>query len=178
MKRLFQITFLFFALIPLSGCISFFSFSYNGFPSRYDYAKHLIEEKKYDEAIAEYHLHIDERLNSPTRPTDENPFFYYILIGDVYLKKNDINSALGAFKTAHENQVHDKLVLDRFRQVSDIYVSEKKFDIAIELLNTYREIDSLLVDSDIDRIHRTMVEAEDESKKENGTDSISPVPSL
>lgn len=178
MKRLFKLNFCLLLTVTFSGCITLFSFSYHGYPSRYDYAKHLIEEKKYDEAIVEYQLHIDERLNSPSRPTDENPFFYYILIGDVFLKKNDIQSALGAFKTAHENKVHDKLVLDRFRQVAEIYVLEKKFDNAIELLTTYREIDTLLVDSDIDKIHRTMIEVEEESKKENGTESISPVPSL
>jgi len=152
-----------FAPLSLSGCRIFY---YEGGLSHpYSYNLSKAEEKtregKYDQAINFYKDHIEERLESKSRPKAENPFFYYLIIGDLELRQNSVEEALAAYELAEEKGVDKGLVSDRFRFVSSWYEKKGEYEKAVEILTRYNDRDPLLFDLVRDRIVREIIEAED-----------------
>jgi tetratricopeptide (TPR) repeat protein len=122
-------------------------------------AEELSGEGRYEEAIAAYREHIDDRL-ALERPDWENPYFYLLRVGDLQLAMEQPEAALGTFAEAEQQQVDSELVLDRYRSVAHWYVDHGMPQEAFDLLKTHRQRDSLLFDALLDRVGRSLVEKE------------------
>ena len=120
------------------------------------YAEELASQGQYEEAISEYRAHMEERLAVKNRPEWENPYFYLLLIGDAYLAKGDATEALSSYEDAEKNGVHASLVSDRYRSVATWYEGKGELQKAFDALKKYRSRDTLLFDSMLDRIARTL----------------------
>jgi tetratricopeptide (TPR) repeat protein len=138
---------------PLSACTPYGS-------ERLREAEQLSREGKHEEAIAAYKAHMESRLGVTNRPEWENPYFYTLLIGDVYLGKDEPIQAISAYEEAEMRGVHPSLVSDRYRSVARWYEDRHEYKNAFDLLVKYRSRDTLLFDSMLDRIGRTMTELE------------------
>ena len=150
---------LFISLI-VSGCI------FNRSLSLADKAKELADGGDYDGAIATYTRHIEERLENPNRDINENPFFYFLLIGDIYLAKKDYKAAESSYSLALMRSVNKELVADRIYTLSKAIINQnnlntKDLNTAWDLLGRYREIDPLMFDYYLSELHRTMIEKAD-----------------
>jgi KDO2-lipid IV(A) lauroyltransferase len=110
-----------------------------------------------DKAIEAYNDHIAERIEDEKRPEWENPYFYELIIGDLYLREGKVAEALLSYERAENNKVDLVLVSDRYRYVASWY--EKSGDLlnAMEVLKKYRERDSLLFDAMLDRLAKELV---------------------
>ena len=120
-------------------------------------AEKLRKNGKYDSAIEEYKIHIQVRLAKEDKPKDENPYFYYLLIGESYLRLGELEKAEEAYTTALKQDVNITLVADGFRQISGEYEKRQDYDAAIEILRKHRELDDLLYDAQMDRLHKKSV---------------------
>jgi tetratricopeptide (TPR) repeat protein len=129
-------------------------------------AQQLRDEGKLQQAIERYKLHIQRRLNDSHRPADENPYFYYALIGDIYLQMNDVEKAKEAYETARNQGVDPMLIKDKFRGVARWYEERGQYEEAIAILRLYRDLDPLMIDADIDRNHKKMVTEEQEKESQ------------
>lgn len=147
------------SITTLSGCFLWNSESRD--ISHADRAAELQAEGKLSAAIGEYNQHMQQRLESKRRPESENPYFYQILIGDLYLKQGNAEEALKAFITAKERSVESALVADRLRSLALWYSDQGKHEQGIVLLREFRALDPLMFDFFIDRIHRKQVAAEE-----------------
>lgn len=136
-------------------------------------AEELRKEGKFKEAIEHYETHIENRIADSKRSAEENPHFYYLLIGDIYLEIDQFDDARGAYDTARENIILKEtnieetplalLVLDRYRTLGSYLEKQEKLQEAIDLLKEYRDLDPAKFDHDIDRIHKKMVKKEQEA---------------
>jgi tetratricopeptide (TPR) repeat protein len=124
-------------------------------------AENLHEKGFNEDAIKEYQKHIEYRLTKNPDFKIENPYFYQILIGNIYLELNELDSALNAFKIAKEHQVDKALVVDGILQITKALIQGNKLEEAMKLVNDYRALDPLLFDVERDRIHRNMIYNED-----------------
>ncbi len=148
-------------LLSLSACFADFG------PSHATRAIELRKEGKYDEAIEEYRIHRREREKSKYRPADENPAFYELLIGDVYLEAGKPLEAEAAYERALQEKVSDELVNYKLRGLAQWYESKNRIQEALTVLNKYREREPVLFDFDIDRLHKRALREEDERSGEN-----------
>ncbi len=124
-------------------------------------AETLSREKDYDNAIIAYQKHIESRLNVKNRPDWENPYFYYLLIGDIELGQDQPEKALSNYLIGEEKGVHETLISDRIRSLSTWYIEHGRPEEAFNLLNKYRLRDPLLFDSMLDRVSKELVKKED-----------------
>ena len=145
-------------LISLGSC-AFFGFGRG--PSHARVAAQLRADKKYDEAIVEYRKHIDARLNDSRREPEENPYFYLILIGDIYLEEGKTDDALASYVEAKDKEVEVALVVDRIRRIARAMKDAGKYRDAVALLKKYRELDEFVFDLDIDENLKAIVKSED-----------------
>ena len=145
-------------LIQLGSCILWTGGDRSSHASK---AKAFSDEKRYDDAISEYRLHIAERLKDSRRPEAENPHFYEILIGDILLKQKKPEQALATFVAAKEHGVELPLISDRIRQVARYYRNEGNYRRSLEVLQQHRGLDDFQFDADIDEFSKEMVERED-----------------
>ena len=137
------------ALLLLNGCKFYFNtfpFSLSPKSSHAAKAERLREEGKCDEAIVEYRIHMQNRLNEPSRPKDENPYFYCLLIGDCELQLGNVEKAKQEYVRAKEKGVHPPLVQERLRRLGHWYEAQGRFEEAIEHLEEFRELDTLMFD--------------------------------
>lgn len=125
-------------------------------------AERLVEEGQFPGAIEAYEAHIAERLADPQRKLTENPYFYYLAIGDLYLKQDQVEEAREAYIIAKEHKVSDLSLIDRFLQLANWHVDREEYEEAIYILLEYREIHPLIFDGRIDEVHKLMVAAEQE----------------
>lgn len=145
-------------LFLVGGCVSTFG------PSHAQRAAQLRQQGKYEESIEQYRLHMEQRKNDPNRPQDENPSFYELLIGDVFLDAGNPKEAEESYLRASSQNVHGDLVNFKFRHLGQWYESQGNLGKAIEILKKYRDRDPLMFDYDIDRLHKAMLKQEDEGK--------------
>jgi tetratricopeptide (TPR) repeat protein len=118
-------------------------------------AEQLRAEKKYSAAIQEYERHISVRLSAPGRDPGENPYFYKLLIGDVYLESGDFGSAETSYLEALNNGVDKEFVASKMRGISGKLSEQGKAEDAMSLLRKHRDLDPLMSDLEIDRIFKT-----------------------
>jgi tetratricopeptide (TPR) repeat protein len=125
-----------------------------------DRALQLQLEGKSESAIREYYLHINQRLHEQQTQqimSSENPYFYLILIGDIYLEINEPLKAKEIYLEAQKNNVAKEFIADRLRILARYYRKRKEYHNAMEILEQYRELDDLLFDSDRDEIAKELV---------------------
>ena len=159
-------------LLLLSGCRVYAAVFYGDAEfepglSNAQIAQKLRQEGKYEQAIARYLVHIQRRMHDPRRPDDENPYFYYAIIGDIYLQLDDVVRARESYETAHTQGVDAALVKDKFRGLARWHEQRGEYEEAINILKQYRDLDPLMIDSDIDRNHKEMVAAEQKLEENN-----------
>jgi tetratricopeptide (TPR) repeat protein len=106
-----------------------------------------------------YREHISNRLEVADRPEWENPYFYLLNVGDIELKRGDVDKALAAYEEAERQRVDLPLVADRYRAVAVWYEEHGQLQKALEVLTKYREKDPLIFDSMLDRVARELTEA-------------------
>jgi tetratricopeptide (TPR) repeat protein len=137
-------------------------------PSAATLAERFADEGKLDEAIASYRKHIELRLQDPKRPKSENPYFYLLFIGDLYLQSEQITLARKSYEEARAKGVDGPLVAERLRSFATYFEKKDDLERAILELKRYRELDPLMFDSEIDRLHKLFVarEREKESNSE------------
>ena len=121
-------------------------------------AAQLNQDKKYEEAITEYKKHIEARLAVKDKPEWENPYIYYLDIGDIYLEQDNLEKAMTYYKLAEENGVKQDYVNDRFRQIANWYESKGELKKALEHLEQYQDRDPILFNLMLDRIARKIAE--------------------
>lgn len=145
--------------------VSFTSCLFSPRPSHLMSAESLRKEEKYEEAIKEYETYIAERLKDKSAIEDYNPYFYYLLIGDCYQGLGQPEKALESYVTAKDKNVDGPIVGGKLRSLAAWYEERTRYEEAIALLQKYRDLDPLLFDLDIDRNHKAMIGAEDNSRK-------------
>jgi tetratricopeptide (TPR) repeat protein len=145
-------------MVQLGAC-TYFSFERGA--SHSQIAAKLRDEKKFEEAIQEYYKHIDSRLKDSRREAEENPFFYLIMIGDIYLEEGNTGEAIRTYLEAKSKQVEGPLVVDRIRKVAGTLRDSGKYKEAIDLLRGHRDLDTFSFDLDADDILKEAVSAED-----------------
>ena len=132
---------------------------------RLRHAEELSRQGRYKEAIEEYRAHMEARLAVANRPEWENPYFYLLLIGDVYLGKGEIERALTSYEDAEKNGVHEALVSDRYRSVAARYEEKGDLKKAFDKLPVNEEeanaVLQTLPKELRDRILRTLTQLED-----------------
>jgi tetratricopeptide (TPR) repeat protein len=115
----------------------------------------------FEQAIRAYRQHIRKRLEKENRPEWENPAFYLLLIGDLYLQQSLVKEALLEYEQARLEGVARSLVADRFRLVAAWLAEKGQTQEAIEILSLYREEDPVLFDLMRDRVVREKVAHEE-----------------
>ena len=123
-------------------------------------AERLRTEEKFEAAIAEYEVYIQERLEDQDAPPEYNPNFYFLLIGDCYQGLDKPEEALAAYLKAKDNKVDSSIVGSKLRSLASWYEQRARYEEAIALLQQHRELDPLLFDLDIDRNHKLLVGTE------------------
>jgi tetratricopeptide (TPR) repeat protein len=130
-------------------------------------AQELTTEKKYSEAIAEYQKHIDVRFKVKNRDPNENPYFYYLLIGDLYLKLNDPKTAEDFYRRAHKSEVPLPFITDRYRLLAKWHEENGDVEKSMAILNAHKELDPLLFNAAIDDLHKKTIADEISNSSKN-----------
>lgn len=151
------------SLFYTTGCISL-GLGKLGEPDYLRDAEELLRQGQNAQAISKYEQHIKYRLALETRPQWENPYFYYLLIGDIYLRDSNVDKALESYETAENNRVESVLVSDRYRYVANWYEQKGEADNALKILERYQDRDPLLFDAMMDRIAKEIVAREEAAK--------------
>ncbi len=131
------------------------------------HAEELLRQKKYDEACQAYLDHINQRLALTDRPEWENPYFYYLLIGDVRLRQENVTASLAAYDFAEKMKVEPQLTSDRYRYVASWHEKKGELKSAIAVLVKYRDRDPLLFDAMLDRLAKELTMKEDLDNKKH-----------
>lgn len=113
-------------------------------------ADQSLKEGNYELAIQTYNTHMQERLAVQNRPQSENPYFYEVLIGDAYLNWGKPDLALESYEKAGDKAVDRKIVADRIRLLAAWYRKHGELKQAIAVLDKYRMLDPLIMDSVLD----------------------------
>ena len=115
-------------------------------------------------AVLAYEKHLKNRLKQENLAGDENPNFYYILIGDTFREAGELTKALVAYEEAQKRKVKEKLVGDRFRLMAKSFEEINDFESAFEILKKHRELDPFSFDLALDLMHKRFVEVEKEKR--------------
>lgn len=121
-----------FALTALSGCQPIFFTIGLGSATHLERAEALSSDGRYEEAIEEYRMHIDHRLALENRPDWENPYLYYLIIGDLELNRGRPEEALRAYEAAESRGVDAPLVSDRYRYAASWFERRGELERALE----------------------------------------------
>lgn len=145
------------AVIPLS-LLACSSLSEHEDPIRL--AEQQTEQGHYEEALVIYQEHMEDRLAQTNRPEWENPYFYLLAVGDIYLRMGQPERALASYNEAEKHGVEASLISDRYRSVAHWYIEQRQLEQALEVLRKYRDRDSLLFDSLLDKVGRALTAQE------------------
>jgi tetratricopeptide (TPR) repeat protein len=124
-------------------------------------ADELRKNGNHEEAIEVLRRHISQREADESRPAWENPYFYELEIGDIYLEEDKTLDAITTYESAEKHNVEAGLVADRFRELAEKYRTNKQYDEAIALLKAHRALDPLLFDNAMDLIAKEAVKQEE-----------------
>jgi tetratricopeptide (TPR) repeat protein len=145
-----------------AACKPFFFFESYRFSSQHlKKAEEFSRAEDYEKAIMHYKNHIADRLSAKDRPEWENPYFYYLIIGDLYLLQGKVSSSLAAYNMAEDNGVDVTLVADRYRYVASWHENKDEWEQAFYLLQQYEDRDPLLFNLIMDRLGRKITKLED-----------------
>lgn len=126
-------------------------------PTKANLAELALTENQYQQAIDLYLEHIDQRRKDPGKEEWENPSFYYLLIGDIYLKEKDWNNALAYYKKADNDHVDHLLFLDRMRLLGAFLEEQKQYNEALKLLTPLAKEDPVLINEILDRVSKKSI---------------------
>lgn len=149
--------------IIFSFCLNACTIYARNFSSEYylteaERAEALEEKGEYLKAIEAYEKHIVDRQESGKLFVNENPYFYKLLIGDLYLKLIQPDNAEQAYVFALEKEVSKPLTTHRLKKLGTWYEEKGDFENAFLIVEKHRELDPLLFDLEIDRLHKAKVE--------------------
>lgn len=152
-------------LLPLAASTAVSCVTINYGSVQLQEADRFFREGRYEEAIAAYRTHMQNRLQVTNRPRWENPYFYLLLIGDAHLGKDDPFTALENYEEAERHDVSETLISDRYRAVARWYEQRGELTAALALLRRFRDRDSLLFDAMLDRVARSLTAQEDAERQ-------------
>lgn len=124
-------------------------------------AEKLSADGNFEEAIAEYRAHMQDRIRDLQRPTWENPHFYLLLIGDLLLAQGRVSEAEQSFLEAERAGVEIANVNDRLRTLAIYFEKHKDYRAALAVLEKYRSRDPLLFEGMADRIAKRLAYEEE-----------------
>jgi tetratricopeptide (TPR) repeat protein len=152
-KKIYMIQSIFYIIVFLflTSCTVF-----ERTPSSAVLAKEAVDKKYFLDAIELYHQHIKERLRDDNRESWENPYFYLLLIGDIYVEIGDFKSALDSYEEAKNNQVDKQLYLDRIRFIAEKLEEKGEIQSAFDLLNNHLSEDPLIINELLDKLSRKL----------------------
>lgn len=161
MQRSFPFQKIFFALLISlsSGC-----FWGNHHLDHLHNAEEFEKENRFDDAIAEYRLHMDSIKEREHKETWDNPSFYRLKIGDLKLQKSLPEEALQEYLLAEKEGIQSESISYRIREVAKWYRDKDELDKAFELLSSYRSRDPLLFNALLDDIARERTEKQFQAK--------------
>jgi tetratricopeptide (TPR) repeat protein len=142
--------------VPLSAC-----FLFTKQRTTLEQADYFKERGDYKQAIMLYSEHLRDRLVNPLRPKNENPYFYLLLIGDVYLEDSNPIMAQQKYELAWQHNVSRELIADRFLTLATWYEKQGAYNKAIKILEQYRELDTLLYNAFLDKINKKITALEE-----------------
>lgn len=119
-----------------------------------------MRQGRVDEAILRYRNHIEWRKSIKDRPTWENPYFYLLLIGDLYAEQGDLEAAERSYLEAQAEGIEPSLVSDRYRFLGGKYEMRGDLEGATKVLKAHRHLDPLLFDAVLDRVVREQTRLE------------------
>lgn len=171
-RNLFRLFVLIFFLLNLGGCRVFFKtyYPHGSYSDHLQKAEESTRQDEYEEAIEHYKQHIEFRLAQGKKPSWENPYFYYLIIGDLYLKMKAPLKAIESYTFAEKQEVEPGLISDRLRLVASWYAQEGEYEKAIEVLSEYNDRDPILFDLTRDRLAREHVEELERSLEDEDTE--------
>ncbi len=94
-------------------------------------------------------------------PNELNPSFYNLAIGDIFVEMNDIPAALSSYQTAADEGVAKDSIVDRVRTLARHISAQGRHEEAMQLLEKYQPLDPLLIDSDLDTLHKAIIWKQD-----------------
>ena len=163
LTKAWRLALLLLLIVPLESCIVFFNSDAK--PSSADIAKSFRNEGKVDQAVEAYLKHIDARLADKNRDDKENPYFYYVLIGDTYRESDRLDDALKYYGLAIDKSVRKELLGDRYRLIAKALEEKGDYQSAFSILTQFRELDPLSFDLAIDFMHRRYIRKEQIRRK-------------
>lgn len=110
-------------------------------------------------AISLYKEHIQQRLTAKDRPEWENPWFYYLVIGDIFLKNGDIDKAVIYYIEAEKKGVKTEYVTDHIIRIALHYEEKEQYSEALKHLQNYKDRDPDFFNLIMDRIARKAAES-------------------
>jgi tetratricopeptide (TPR) repeat protein len=120
----------------------------------------LEEQKQFEEARAVYKKHQVYRLSRRERAEWENPYFYSLLIGDLYLKEGKATDSLTMYEEALRHKVEAHLIDDRILKLGVWYMEKGLYGEAISLLSKYQKRNPLLYESALDKASKELTKRE------------------
>lgn len=148
-----------FTTLAICGCSSSY-FKFGPYRNA-EQAEEYLRQGKLEEACESYRKHVEDRLANKDRPEWENPYFYYLIIGDIKLRDNKVKEALAAYEFAESKKIDPQLVSDRYRYVAQWYEKKGDYKNAMVVLQKYQNRDPLLFDAVLDRIAKELTNIED-----------------
>ncbi len=142
--------------LKLSLVILFFLSCSTNFRYFLEKAEEAEKANQYNVAIENYKKHIEFR-NNDRKPPKENPYFYLLMIGDLYLKNEEPIKAKDTYLEAIDKEVSKALCAERIRNIAKYYSEKNDYEKAFETLEEHRELDPLLFDLDKDNLHKTYI---------------------
>ncbi len=128
--------------------------------------KELEENGKIHEAYKVYISHIENKLDKKeNNQTKYNPFFYFILIGDMYLRNKNYDAALSSYLIARSRKIKKEIIVDRIQLIAKRYIKEKKYQKAWDLLEKYKNLDELSFSYQLSELHKKMVKEEQKNSE-------------
>ena len=94
------------------------------------------------------------------------PYFFSLIVGDLYLKLDDPIAARASYLQAKENGVDPSLVAHKIRYLGHWYEDQGKPEEAMAIYTEFNELDPLLFDMDKDRLYKIKLEQRNRERME------------
>ncbi len=94
------------------------------------------------------------------------PYFFSLMIGDLYLKLDDPDQAKASYLKARDNSVDPSLVAHKIRYLGHWYEEHGKIEEAMAIYTDFNELDPLLFDMDKDRLYKFKLELRNREREE------------
>lgn len=151
-----RLAFLNAALLASTSCSLF-----TKLPTALESADDARKSGKFEEAIILYRQHLQQRVDARWKIQNENPYFWLLTIGDVYLESENPLKAKETYDQARLHNVDRPLLVDRYLTLATWYKKHGDVLKAIAVLKEYRPLDTLLFNGELDTISKELVAQQD-----------------